>query len=173
MRARMDYEKTTSMRCSEELLDELDDRKDRSQSYEDYLWTLLEGRHTPDPEPAQSNREPVHDRRDPEPMPDPEPEPAVRETDPLEHVSWPGNHSAEECKAAVRAARDYIEEHDGARKSEIVRAVLPEHPAGYDVVELDEDERYRGRWWDDVVAVGLDALPDVQKPVGGGKWRVK
>lgn len=54
----------------------------------------------------------------------------------------------------------------------IRRGVMPEHPIGYDIPNLAEDERYRGAWWRNIVRPGLAALPDVEPPArGASKWR--
>jgi hypothetical protein len=71
----------------------------------------------------------------------------------------------------VYAARDYLKEHGAASMRELVTEVIPAHPLGYDVPDLDPGDRYRGSWWRKVVKPGLKALPDVAAPAGGGKWR--
>jgi hypothetical protein len=90
----------------------------------------------------------------------------------LAAVEFPQTAAREACEAAVRAARDYIRDHDGATKAELVRDVMPEHPLGYDVdaalAKVDSGERYRGAWWRRVVKPGFEALDDVEKPSRGG-----
>lgn len=54
----------------------------------------------------------------------------------------------------------------------LVADVMPAHPVGYDVPELEPGERYRGGWWRLVVKPGLEALPDVEAPPrGASDWR--
>ena len=87
-------------------------------------------------------------------------------------LQFPEGRDPDECEAAVLAARDYLREHGPATMREIVTAVMPEHPVGYDVPELEPGERYRGAWWRRVVKPGLQALPDVKAPSrGASEWR--
>jgi hypothetical protein len=58
---------------------------------------------------------------------------------------------------------------------ELVAAVMPDHPLGYDVdgalEKIEADDRYRGAWWRRVVKPGLEARDDVEKPPrGGSDW---
>lgn len=93
------------------------------------------------------------------------------EQDPFMLAEWPSNRSPGECRQAVYAARDYIEDQGSATMRELVAEILPEHPVGYDVVELEEGDRYRGAWWRKVVKPGLEALPEIEKPAtGGSEW---
>lgn len=63
-----------------------------------------------------------------------------------------------DARDAVAAAVDYVAEHGPTGMREVVNAVLPEHPLGYDtdVVPLESGERYRGAWWRKVVKNGLE-----------------
>ena len=83
-------------------------------------------------------------------------------------VEFPGTKDPEECIEAVRAAYEYLQEHRKATMREFVQEVMPEHPCGYDVPNLEPGERYRGAWWRKVVKPGLTALPDVESPPSGG-----
>lgn len=94
----------------------------------------------------------------------------------LDGVDFPSGRDREACEAAVRAARDYLREDGPATKAELVRAIMPEHPLGYDVdgalAKIEAGDRYRGAWWRRVVSPGLAALDDVEKPpAGGSEWR--
>jgi hypothetical protein len=94
----------------------------------------------------------------------------------LDAVEFPGSVDAEAARTAVLHARDYIRDHGGATKKEIVRDLMPEHPLGYDVdgalAKIEAGERYRGAWWRKVVKPGLEALDEVAKPTGGrSEWR--
>lgn len=94
------------------------------------------------------------------------------ETDALEGVTFPGGRDRDECRDAVLAARDCLREHGPASMREIVVDVMPEHPIGYDVPELESGDRYRGAWWRKVVKPGLEALEDVDAPArGASEWR--
>ena len=92
---------------------------------------------------------------------------------PLEDVDFPAGRDRDDCVAAVRAAREYLRENGPASAREIVNDVMPEHPLGYDVPDLEPGDRYRGAWWRNIVKPGLEAFDDVEKPVGGGKWRLE
>lgn len=90
----------------------------------------------------------------------------------LEDLEFPAGRDRDGCVAAVHAARDYLREHGRATMRELVGDVMPEHPIGYDVPDLEPGERYRGAWWRHVVKPGLEALDDVEKPPrGGSDWR--
>jgi len=116
---------------------------------------------------------------------EPEPEPertSVEKTEPqesglgdveraLKDVEFPATKDRETCVEAVCAAYEYLQEHGKATMREFVQEVMPEHPVGYDVPDLEPGERYRGAWWRKVVKPGLTALPDVESPPrGGSDW---
>jgi hypothetical protein len=89
----------------------------------------------------------------------------------------PATVDHDDAAAAVAAARDYIRDHDGATKQDLVKNVMPDHPLGYDadaaLGKIDTDgERFRGAWWRRVVKPGLKALDDVETPPrGASTWR--
>lgn len=144
---------TTTIEVREDQADALHELKERGDSYKDVLDRLLD-RHA---EGAEAGQEPPGDLAEVLDLPGP-PE---REQDAL---------------AAIEAARALIEERGAATKKEIVREVMPEHPAGYDVEgaleKIEAGGRYRGAWWRRVVKSGLEELPDVAAPVtGGSDWR--
>jgi hypothetical protein len=94
----------------------------------------------------------------------------------LEDVDFPSGRDRDECERAVVAARDYIREHGGATKQDLVKGVMPDHSLGYDVdaalAKLEAGERFRGAWWRRVIKPGLKALSDVQTPPqGASEWR--
>jgi Arc/MetJ-type ribon-helix-helix transcriptional regulator len=91
---------------------------------------------------------------------------------PLADLTFPQGRDRDACLNAIHAARDYLEREGSATMREIVTAIQPDHSLGYDVVELDKGERYRGAWWRKVVKPGLESLEDVEKPSGGQReWR--
>lgn len=96
----------------------------------------------------------------------------IGEGDPLAAVQFPTGKDRETCVEAVRAAESYLHEHGSATMRDFVGEVLPEHPVGYEVVQLEEGERYRGAWWRRVVKPGLEALPEVEEPGPNGQWRI-
>ena len=63
---------------------------------------------------------------------------------------------------AIRAAYRYLREHEQASKQDFIDDVFPDEPAGYD---------YDQTWWRKVIRPGLTALPGVEKPDAGGKWK--
>lgn len=90
----------------------------------------------------------------------------------LEDVEFPQGRDREKCIEAVLAARDYLQEEGKAGMRDFVREVMPDHPLGYDVPQLEPGDRYRGAWWRRVLKPGLQALPDVEPPAPGqSKWR--
>jgi hypothetical protein len=89
----------------------------------------------------------------------------------------PGTVDVDDAREAIEAAHTLLEERGRARSGEIVAAVMPDHPLGYDVDDAlakieDESARYRGAWWRRVVKPGLEARETVEKPAGGRThWR--
>jgi hypothetical protein len=88
----------------------------------------------------------------------------------------PGTVDRQDAAAAVAAARDYIRDHSGATKQDLVKNVMPDHTLGYDVDaalgKIDAGDRYRGAWWRRVVKPSLKKLDDVQTPPqGASTWR--
>lgn len=102
----------------------------------------------------------------------------VKESGPFADIDYPSGVDDDEARAAIDASRTFIEREGPATKSEIVRAVMPDHELKYNSAEaiekLDGGERYRGAWWRRVIKPGLEALEDVEKPTGGNRdWRVR
>lgn len=91
----------------------------------------------------------------------------IADDDPLAAVEFPSGKDREECVEAVRAAESYVLEHGSATMRDFVADVLPEHPVGYEIVDLEPGDRYRGAWWRRVVKPGLKALPTVEPPADG------
>jgi len=91
----------------------------------------------------------------------------------LEGVDFPQGRDPEACVQAIFGARGYLQGEGPAPAREIVMNVMPDHPLGYDVPDLKPGDRYRGSWWRNIVKPGLEALPGVEKPAGGGEWRIE
>lgn len=90
--------------------------------------------------------------------------------DELEQLEFPATVDRDDAIDAILAARTYLRDDGPASRREVVQDVMPEHPLGYDVPDLEPGDRFRGSWWRKVVAPGLEALDDVEKPAGGGTW---
>jgi len=113
------------------------------------------------------------------PAPEPEPPTAKQESTKgsLESLEdFPAGCDPDECWAAVQAAEQYIRSEGSATMSEIVAAVMPEHPVGYDVDDalerIDSEKRYRGAWWRRVVRPSLETHRNVEKPPRGrSEWK--
>lgn len=167
----------TSIQVSDELADELYNRKNRGESYEDVIWRLIEDVDASDDIAASSVS-----ATEPDPRPEPDRPPAGTTEQQesalnkveraLEDVKFPATKNREACIEAVRAAYEYLRVNGTASMREFVTEVMPDHPLGYDVPELEPGERYRGSWWRKVVKPGLNAIPDVETPPrGGSDWR--
>ena len=84
------------------------------------------------------------------------------DVDVLDAMDIPQGKDPEACRDALYAVRDYLEEHGPASRREIVTAVMPDHPLGYDVPDLETGDRFRGAWWRRIIQPGLRALDDVE-----------
>ena len=160
----------TTIRVSEELADELYSRKSRGESYEDVIWELID---RAEGGGAEGVRDDGHEGRDERRTPAAVETPDVDDVrTQLEDVSFPSTKDRDACVAAVGASRDYLREHGSASMRDFVTDVMPDHPIGYNVPDLEPGERYRGSWWRKVVKPGLTALPEVKSPPSGGSdWR--
>jgi len=162
----------TSIQVSEELADELYSRKNRGESYEDVVWRLIEEADAEDDiaDSGSSEPEPLLEQEPDETWGEPEDDIDVVR-DAVTDIDFPGTKDREECIEAVRAAYEYLQENESATMREFVQEVMPDHPVGYDVPDLEPGERYRGAWWRKVVKPGLNALADVESPPkGGSDW---
>lgn len=100
-------------------------------------------------------------------------------TDPiseLDDLEFPEAAPRDSCIDAILAAQDYIHDHDGATRDEIVTDLVPEenYPLGHNGVAASAKgftSFFREQWWDDVVESGLRALSNVDKPdIEGRLW---
>lgn len=110
---------------------------------------------------------------EPEVQTEPEESGSEREAEGLQdELEFPSGRDREACFDAIEAATDYVREHGSASMREIVTDVMPDHPLGYDVPELEEGDRYRGSWWRKIVKPGLEADGRLDAPSGGRReWR--
>jgi len=89
----------------------------------------------------------------------------------------PNRINQDDARAAIRAAIEYVESNDGATKKEIIPAVMPEHPLGYDVEaaldKIEQGERYRGAYWRRIIKPGLKQSDRIETPAQHESvWRV-
>ena len=138
-----------------------------------------------DTHPPRDGRESVEtrprDERDQSPAPAAD-EPSTHDgrseatTETLAAVEFPSGKDRDDCVDAVQDARQYLKRQGAASMREIVAAIHPDHPLGYDVdaalSKVEAGERYRGAWWRRIVRPGLETFDDVEKPApGASKWR--
>ena len=105
---------------------------------------------------------------------DEEGEPQAESADHYDELEFPRGVDRDEAVGAIEAAVALLEREGQATMREIVNAVLPEHPVGYEVETVEPGDRYRGSWWRRVVKPGLEQHPNVAKPDGGRRaweWR--
>lgn len=171
----------TTIQVGEDLADELHDRKNRGDSYEDVIWRLIDaadraGELTPsgfsEAGHVLFNDEPTEPAAGPDVGPDDvaawvDAIDVDRLEDHLGAVDFPSNKDRADCLEAVAAAYGYLRERRSATMRQFVRDVMPDYSLGYDVPELKEGDRYRGGWWRRIVKPGLAALPDIRAPGGG------
>lgn len=162
----------TSIQVSDELADELYDRKGRGESYEDVIWRLI------DRADATSSAD-GHQREQTDPADSTTAAPDTADTgERFDELDFPTTiPSWEEAISAIEAAEAYLRAEKAATKAEIVRNVMPDNSVGYDVEgaleKLESDNRYRGAWWRRVVRPGLAVIEDVEKPeTGESEWKV-
>ena len=94
------------------------------------------------------------------------------DVDVLDAIDIPQGKDPEACRDALYAVRDYLEEHGPASRREIVTAVMPDHPLGYDVPDLETGDRFRGAWWRRIIQPGLRALDGVEYRENHSDYRV-
>lgn len=167
----------TTIQVSDELADELHGRKGRGDSYEDVIWRLIDEdgaeERTDESDTPRADADETGSARDRDSELAHPPETADDGPEALlADVEFPSSKSREECVDAVEAAHAHLQREGSSTMREFVREVMPEHPVGYDVPELEAGDRYRGAWWRRIVKPGLEALPDVESPSSGAsEWR--
>jgi hypothetical protein len=65
-----------------------------------------------------------------------------------------------DARAAIAAAVELVASNGGVQRSEIIEAIAPEHPLGY------EDIGARGAWWRKVIRPGLEMQCQYENGVG-------
>lgn len=83
---------------------------------------------------------------------------------------FPQHKDTDDCLDAILAARAFLASGGPASMREIVSEIMPDHALGYDVPNLEPDDRYRGAWWRKIVKPGLKAAPDVVYGDGQNVW---
>ena len=146
----------------------------RDKSLQERILELLEadrdGRVTPKNTPTDDTtpaKEPDEAPRDDTPASS-----SSADVDVLDAIDIPQGKDPEACRDALYAVRDYLEEHGPASRREIVTAVMPDHPLGYDVPDLETGDRFRGAWWRRLIQPGLRALDDVEYRENHSDYRV-
>jgi len=80
----------------------------------------------------------------------------------------PGRINAEDARAAIRAAIEYVENNGGATKKEIIPEIMPDHDCGYDVEvaleKIEKGERFRGAYWRRIIKPGLKQSERIETP---------
>lgn len=121
--------------------------------------------HTPR-ERRESGEERSNEQSDESPTPEPEP-PSTNATATLavEEVDLPSGIDTADATEACDAVREHLRGEGPSTKTEIVRAVMPTHPLGYDDADaldkIKDGARYRGAWWRKIIQPALDADPEV------------
>jgi len=160
----------TTIQVSDELADELHDRKERGESYEDVVWRLIESSGDPsttrDPQGEPPEDPPV------ERSPHSRESHAAREDaeHALRELGLPGRGDDLEARIeALLAIHDLLREHEGERiETEQLKEVAAQHEHGYRDVES---------FWSNCVKKNesqgrenaLKALPGVRE-VGSGEY---
>jgi hypothetical protein len=147
---------TTTIQINVDVWQRLNSRKQPGDSFNDVLNRLL------DSDDSSHSEDSTHTDHDPI---------AATVTIP---ESKPNRIPDEKAREAITAAVEFIQTNDGASMREIVVEVMPEHPLGYEVPELEQGERYRGSWYRKVVKPGLEEHPEIRAPKQHESlWRAK
>jgi|APHM01.1.fsa_nt_gi hypothetical protein len=84
----------------------------------------------------------------------------------------PASVGLDDATEAVAAVVDHLREQGPASKKELVVAVMPDYPLGYDAAgacdTIEAGDRFRGAWWRRVVRPALVAVETVEPPTPGG-----
>lgn len=165
----MDAMGRTSIQTSEELADELWERKNRGESYEDVIWRLIELADAAEPESEADEKRARKSERKPTGNDDLR-ERAEAALDDL-HVKGRDPAVERTRREAVMWAWDYLREREHARSSEIANATFGKFWS--DKIGYSTSSRYPGYGlWDNCVRDLLSELPGVDAPAEkDNKWR--
>lgn len=161
----------TTISVSDELADELYERKKRGESYEDVLWRLLDDTEGSSSTTPRVSEEPP--ARDDEPIPAPT-EPAERSIeDVVDEVGrdvLPGSgEKLEERIGALQAVVAYLREHGTATPAEFKAEVYPEHTGRY-----TQGENPERSWWKNCIYKGLSEVAarvdEIETADTTGEW---
>jgi hypothetical protein len=136
----------TTIQLDDETADRLYERKARGESYDDVVRRLLG--ETGDWR-SESESAPPRD----ESASDSGPKIVVPE-------SVPQRIAEADARAAIAATLELVASNGGVQRSEIIEAIAPEHPLGYD------DIGPRGAWWRKVIRPALEEHAQYENGVG-------
>jgi hypothetical protein len=136
----------TTIQLDDETADRLYERKARGESYDDVVRRLLG--ETGDWR-SESESAPPRD----ESASDSGPKIVVPE-------SVPQRIAEADARAAIAATLELVASNGGVQRSEIIEAIAPEHPLGYD------DIGPRGAWWRKVIRPALEESCQYENGVG-------
>lgn len=165
----------TTISVTDELADELYQRKERGESYEDVLWWMVK-------ETGGAERETVEEqhtrtREDPE-APEPEATEAVPEDRSLEDLVddvgdnvLPGSGTKlEDRRDALHAAVSYLREQGTATPTDFQNNVYPNHTGHY-----TEGSNPPRSWWKNCIYKGMAELAErtdkIESADTTGEWR--
>lgn len=99
--------------------------------------------------------------------------PAAPADDWTDAIDVPQQKDLVDCAAVVKKCVNHLYAEGPSSKREIVMAVMPDYPLGYDAPDLDTGERFRGPWWYRIVQKGLKAHPEVEYRDGHQDYRIQ
>jgi hypothetical protein len=136
----------TTIQLDDETADRLYERKARGESYDDVVRRLLgeTGERRPESEPVAPREESIADTGADIAVPD----------------SVPDRIPEADARAAIAAAVELVASNGGVQRAEIIEAIAPEHPLGYD------DIGPRGAWWRKVIRPALEGSCQYENGVG-------
>jgi hypothetical protein len=159
----------TTISVTEELADELYERKGRGETYEDVIWTLIEQ--------AEEEETPVNQDEEMQPHA----ETADAPTAPLNEIeeliaqiteggTLPGRgQKLQERREALEASVDYLRENGTAKPKDFKQDVYPNRSARYTTGEDPPNS-----WWKNCIYPGLKELAErtdkVEKADETGEW---
>jgi len=167
----------TTISVSDELADELYERKGRGESYEDVLWRLLEEtggqieRESEEGEEAETTEEQPSDLLGTEVE---SPAPTIEDlVDQVGRDVLPGSGAKlDERVEALRAVVDYLREHGTATPADFKNEVYPAHTARY-----TDGENPARSWWKNCMYPGLKELAErseeIAKADETGEWNYR